>query len=183
MPALKAKAATLVALALALTLLTGCSDDHQTDSNPCGDTGKPVTGFDTGTVGTFDGARQAFVTRAGGGSGGSGGGKGGGSTSSGSKGSSSSTGSGGIKSWFGGGPSKASSASTAFTGSKVTGSRTFTTPDGTKYATAPRTTIPLRPMTFMSPPPTVMMPGMHYPWMWWAIYGNYRGATTVIECR
>lgn len=178
------KAAALAALALVTALLAGCSDDHETDENPCGDTGKPVTQFESGNAGSFDATRSAFVTRSGGGGGG-GGGKGGGSTSSGSKGGSSSSSGGGSKSIFGGSSaaSKASTASTAFTGSKVTGSRTFTAPTGTKYAVAPRLTLPPRPMYYMSPPPTTYMPGMHYPWMWWAIHGNYPGATTIIECR
>lgn len=197
MPTKKAFAATLAALALVSVLLTGCSDDdHQTDANPCGDTGKAATGFDTGTTGVFDGTRSAFVTRSSGG----GGGHGGGSSSSGSKGGSSSgskSSSGGSKSWFSGAKSwfsgsklfggssttKSSFASSAFRGSNVTGSRTFTAANGLKYAVAPRTSIPLRPMMFMSPPPAVYMPGMHYDYFRWAMYGNYPGATTIIECR
>lgn len=172
------KAATLAILALTAGLLAGCSDDKETDANPCGDTGKPVSQFDSGSAGSFDADRSAYVTRAGGG----GGGKGGGTTSGGSK-----TGGsgGGFKSLFGGSSaaSKASVGSTAFSGSKVTGSRTFTSATGTKYAVAPRLTLPSRPMYYMSPPPLVAYPGMHYNYMWWAIYGNYPGATTIVECR
>lgn len=181
------KATALAILALTAGLLTGCSDDHETDANPCGDTGKPVTQFDGGSTGSFDAERSAFVEKAGGGGGG--GGKGGSGSSGGSKSggstSKSSSSSSGSKSIFGGSsaPSKASVGSTAFSGSKVTGSRTFTAPSGTKYAVAPRTTMPYRPMYSMSPPPVVANPGMHYNYLWWAIYGNYPGATTIIECR
>jgi len=181
------KAATLAILALAAGLLAGCSDDPETDANPCGDTGKPVSQFGGGSTGSFDAERSAFVEKA---SGGGGGGKGGGGTSgktssNGGTKTGTTSGSSGSKSIFGGtsSPSKATVGSTAFSGSKVTGSRTFTAPSGTRYAVAPRTTMPYRPMYFMSPPPLVAYPGMHYNYMWWAIYGNYPGATTIIECR
>jgi hypothetical protein len=67
-----------------------------------------------------------------------------------------------------------------FAGSKVTGSRTFTGANGTKYAVAPRLASPGHP-ALSAPPPTVLMPGMHYPWC----SGPSTATTppTVIECR
>ncbi|MBT8159645.1 MULTISPECIES: hypothetical protein [Arthrobacter] len=169
-------AATLAILALAATLLTGCSgDDGQTDQNPCGDTGKPYTG-DSGGTATFDGERQALITKAGGGSGG---GKGSGSSSGGgSK-------SGGSKSGSGGGSSvsRSSSASSAFRNSTVTGSRTFTASNGTKYAVAQRTNFPMRVPFYATPLPSAYRPGMHYSYLTWLMYGNYPGSTRIIECR
>lgn len=191
MPTKKAFAAALAALALASVLLTGCSDDDgQSDANPCGDTGKPASSFDNGSTGVWDATRSAFVTK--GGSGGGGGGRGGGSSSSGgSKGGSSSSGSktssgnGSSMPLFGGkSHTKSGAAANGFTGSKVTGSRTFTGANGTKYAVAPRLApLPRTSPHYVAAPPANFMPGMHYPWMLWAIYGNYPGATTVIECR
>jgi hypothetical protein len=175
--------AALAILAMAAVLLTGCSDDGQTDQNPCGDTGKPSTG----SIGVLDATRSAFVTKGGGG--GVGGKSGSSSSSGGSKtgtssGSKTSSGGSSVPLFGNSSTTKSSAAATGFKGSTVTGSRTFTGANGTKYAVAPR----LNPLPRTSPhyvaPPTMMMsPGMHYPWMLWAIYGNYPGATTVIHCR
>lgn len=171
---MKRAAAAALAVTLALTL-TACSDD-QTDENPCGKTGSPGAG-------DFSGARQALIVPAKGGGSSGGGGRGGG-TSGGAK--SSSSGAKGSSSGSSGGTAS-SRAAAGFAGAKSTGSHTFTTADGRKMAVAPRTApppyAPPRPYTASSGPVYVATGPQMSPYLWWALYGNYPGATTIIECR